>query len=278
MKNTTQQSRSPKTLENALLLTPRGDEVSWDGAIPEEWSQGRACFGGVLLAIAARACDSLVEQERSLRSVNVTYVAPAAPGPIVVKVEKIREGGSVTHFGCRILQNEKTVTLFALAYGLIREGCLSIPPLPLTWDGEPGVGHELPYIPPMTPQFTQHLEYRWTLDSVPFSGSEKAHVKGWIRPAIPIPVDAAQILMLLDAYPPPIWSKADRIFMASSLSSHFQIRNIPSSEENPHPWFFYDGPASVVGQGYSDVQARLWHEDGTLVAVGMQQFVDFSNR
>ena len=156
MNNTTNQSRNPQSLEHALLLSPGKEAYSWDGAIPEAWSQGRACFGGVLLAIAARACDSLAEQERCLRSVNVTYVAPAAPGPIVVKVEKIREGGSVTHFGCRILQGEKTVTLFALAYGLTREGCLSIPPLPPIWEGEPGVGHELPYIPPMTPQFTQH--------------------------------------------------------------------------------------------------------------------------
>ena len=265
-------------MDLALALKPGQKDLSFQGYIPEEWSQGRACFGGILLAIAARACDACAQEDRSLRAVNVTYVAPAGAGPIQVEVEKVRVGGSVTHFGCRILQEGKTVTMFTFAYGKTREGCLSIPPIAMPFTGPPGEGKELPFLPPLTPQFTQHLEYRWVLNSTPFSGAEDAHVQGWIRPAIPVAVDGAQILALLDAYPPPVWSKAKKVFMASSLSSHFQIRDIPSAKENPHPWFFYDGPASVVGDGYSDVQARLWHEDGTLVAVGMQQFVDFSNR
>ena len=49
-------------------------------------------------------------------------------------------------------------------------------------------------------------------------------------------------------------------------------------QENVHSWFYSDGPATVVGEGYSDVRARLWHEDGTLVAIGAQQFADFSGR
>jgi len=266
-------------MEDALLLKPTDNTHHYLGYIPKEWSQGRACFGGVLLALSARAGALFASDDRRLRCINMTFVAPVGPGEVRVEIEPLRAGGSVTHLLCKVVQNENVVNTSTLAYGTGRPGSLEIPAIAMPQDaGEPGEGHAMPYAPPITPEFTQHIDYRWVRDSLPFSAGTQARAYGWVRPAVPTTIDEAQILAMMDAYPPPLWSLAKTKFMASSLSSHFQIRHIPDGEKNPHPWFLYDGPASVVGGGYSDAQARLWHENGTLVAVGMQQFADFSSR
>ncbi len=265
-------------MEDALVFEESGKPHVFTGHIPEAWSQGRACFGGLLLAQIARLGERVVSDGRPLRSMNVTYVAPVGPGPIEIEMKVLREGRSVSHVHGTIFQNGKPAVASMLAYATARPGSIEVPPSRLPDVPPAEEGNQMPYNPPLTPQFSQHWDYRWTVDGLPFSGGDHAHVMGWIRPFVPTPVDASLVLALLDAYPPPIWSKATGIFAASSLSSHYQIREIPQHADNPNPWFFYDGPAVAVGDGHSDVQARLWHEDGTLVALGIQHFVDFSDR
>ena len=272
------QTRNPRCMDEEIKLEKQSSSESFEGQINDEWSQGRACFGGLLLAYSARAAAHLVPEDRPLRAMNMTYVAPVSAGRIEIKTELLRSGGSVSHVSCQIHQEGQVATTATLSYGSPRANSLSIPQSPMPDVVPPEEGQEFPFLPPITPKFIQHLDYRWIPGHTPLAGAETAHVFGWIRPSIPMTVDAAQILALLDAYPPPLWSKAQAPFLASSLSSHFQILKIPDATENNHPWFLYDGPATVVGHGYSDVQARLWHEDGTLVAVGMQQFADFTNK
>ena len=77
---------------------------------------------------------------------------------------------------------------------------------------------ELPYVPPLSPEFTQHLDYRWEAPYMPLGGAKTPYVRGWLRPALPRPLDEAQILVMLDAFPPPLWSQATAPFPASSLS------------------------------------------------------------
>ena len=266
-------------MEEALVLRPGNRKDQLEGTISREWSQGRACFGGVLLALSARAAERVISPDRPLRCINMAFVAPAGPGPITATVESFRVGGSVTQVMCRLSQGEQTVNLSTLSYGTARPGSIEMPPIAMPTDaGRPGDGIPMPYAPPLTPEFTQHIDYRWVRETMPFSGGNQARAYGWVRPAVPMALDAAQILAIMDAYPPPLWSMTKTKFMASSLASHFQIRAFPDAQANPHPWFLYDGPATVVGDGYSDARAKLWHEDGTLVAVGMQQFADFSSK
>ena len=270
-------TKNPRALDETLNLTAIEDGL-FAGAILPTWNQGRACYGGILLALCARATRLLVSSERRLLSINITYVGPVAIGDVNVRCERLREGSSVSHLECRILQEGKPRVVALVSYGTRRPGSLDMPRMKLpTWAGEPGTGIELPFMPPLSPEFTQHMDYRWEAPYMPTGGAETPYVRGWLRPARPTCLDEAQILVMLDAFPPPLWSQASTPFPASSLSSHFQMVDaLP--QHNSHPWFYYDGPATVVGEGYSDVRARLWHEDGTLLAVGVQQFADFSGR
>ena len=269
--------KNPQPLDETLRLSAIEDGL-FSGLILPTWTQGRACYGGILLALCSRATRRWGSTERRLLCINITYVGPVASGSVEVRCERLREGSSVSHLECRILQEGKPLVVAVVSYGTRRPGSLGIPRSELpNWAGEPGTGMELPFVPPLSPEFTQHLDYRWEAPYMPLGGAETPYVRGWLRPALPTALDDAQLLVMLDAFPPPLWSKATTPFPASSLSSHFQMVDaVP--QDNAHPWFYYDGPATVVGAGYSDVRARLWHEDGTLVAIGAQQFADFSGR
>ena len=145
-----------------------------------------------------------------------------------------------------------------------------------TWAGEPGTGIELPFMPPLSPEFTQHMDYRWEAPYMPTGGAETPYVRGWLRPARPTCLDEAQILVMLDAFPPPLWSQASTPFPASSLSSHFQMVDaIP--QENVHPWFYYDGPAT-----WSERDTRMFEPASGMKMVrwspSERQFADFSGR
>ena len=39
----------------------------------------------------------------------------------------------------------------------------------------------LPYIPGMVPVFTKHLDFRWALGAIPFSGASEAVIGGWCK-------------------------------------------------------------------------------------------------
>src|SRR5699024_7353150 len=68
--------------------------------IPAGWTQGRACFGGLIAAIMYRRLQALVP-DRPPRSLFVSFVGPVAAGDIELNAEVLRTGGSVTQAECR---------------------------------------------------------------------------------------------------------------------------------------------------------------------------------
>ena len=95
--------KNPQPLDETLQLAAIEDGL-FSGVILPTWSQGRACYGGILLALCSRATRLLVSPERRLLSINITYVGPVAIGAVEVRCERLREGSSVSHLECRILQ------------------------------------------------------------------------------------------------------------------------------------------------------------------------------
>jgi acyl-CoA thioesterase len=134
-----------------------------------------------------------------------------------------------------------------------------------------------PFLPGVTPNFTQHYDYRWTVDRLPFSGADRAHIQGWVRPRADAPVDDATLAALVDAWPSPVLSLADRPVPASTVTWH---RNIvaPVGEAPADAWWAWDAVVSASDHGYADMEGRLYDARGRLVAVSRQLMVEFSGR
>ena len=72
-------------LLDAVRATP--DAVS----IPAAWAQGRAAFGGLMAAMVYETMRLKLADNRPVRSLAISFVAPAAPGvPTRFEVEVLR--------------------------------------------------------------------------------------------------------------------------------------------------------------------------------------------
>ena len=89
--------------------------------------------------------------------------------------------------------------------------------------------------------------------------------------------EAAHLVALLDAAPPPVWTALTAPAPAASAMLHLQVTCDPAGLVGERPWFLYESYASHMGGGHSDIQARLWAEDGTLCGVATQHIVDFTS-
>ena len=63
----------------------------------------------------------------------------------------------------------------------------------------------------------------------------------------------------------------------ASVTTHMQLLRDPASLPGEHPWYLYESTATHMGDGHSDIQGRLWHEDGGLCGLITQHIADFSS-
>lgn len=61
------------------------------GEVPEEWTQGRTAYGGLMAAAAVRAMTSAVEPARKLRHFSAQFVA-AAVEKLEMKITTLASG------------------------------------------------------------------------------------------------------------------------------------------------------------------------------------------
>lgn len=101
---------------NQLLDAVRAnpDSVS----IPPSWAQGRAAFGGLMAAMVYETMRLKISDNRPVRSLAISFVAPAAADvPIRFEVEVLREGKAVSTLLGRAVQDGQVVTLVQGNFG-----------------------------------------------------------------------------------------------------------------------------------------------------------------
>ncbi|MBO6279410.1 MAG: thioesterase family protein, partial [Pseudomonas sp.] len=153
-----------------------------DVTISEEWGQGRASFGGLMVALQYEAMRAQVSAERALRSLAVTFVGPAEPGvPISFEVEVLREGKAVSQVLGRAVQKGQVVTLVQGSFGAARESVVKVGSVPAPQMKAPQECPLLPYIKGVTPEFMRHLSMGWAVGAFPFTGRGTREMGGWVR-------------------------------------------------------------------------------------------------
>jgi len=265
------------------LSVQLGEDGSCETVVPDGWGQGRWVFGGLIGALLVRAADSLTPDDRRLRSLTVGFVGPVTAGSVTLRARVLRAGRGVTHVRAELLQGDSPEpdqhALCAhalLTYGVSRPSSIRLPSLQApAVPGPEGIA-DMPAIPGIVPEFLSNFAVRWTVDSLPFTGSE-AKVQGWIRPRFPGSVDSAVLMAVIDAWPPPLLSAADRPVAVTSLVWQVALSDaFEPTAEGDRPWWLYDAAPAFGGHGYSDVEARLWDGDGMLMACSRQVYADFS--
>lgn len=262
--------------QKVTSLTAVSERVSTFN-VTEDWLQGRTAFGGVSAGAAVRAMLQHVPNERTLRSLLVTFVAPVKEGEAHVTVSVLRSGRALHQVEARVMQADQPCLIALGSFGAPHEKYIAIEPSPSPEMPSPAEGITMPFIPGITPNFTQHMEYQWTVDSVPFSGANKAHCQGWFRFKEDEPVGWPELVGLLDAWPPPAICTADGFVPASSVTWMINFfSDVPEGGFSGSDWWKYDAVSTVARDGYADTQGQLWDKNGALIARTRQLAVEFS--
>ena len=256
--------------------SPAGPGVYTLNLLPG-WGQGRALFGGVLAAAATRGMTETVgDPARRLRCLTVHFCEPAAPGEAELHVEIPRAGRYVSHLRAEVRQAGRVTTFASATFGLDRDAVMSHLDAPGHGLGGPEDALEVPMGGLGFPEFTQHIQYRFAGQSLPYGGGELAEVHLWMRLAEPRALDLPALVALLDAGPPALLSRATGPIPMSSMDLRVQLNGaLPEDELGVGRYVLLTSRCRWAGSGYADQDSALWSEGGTLLARCQQALAFF---
>lgn len=257
------------------VLKLKSDGPGFLTEIPQDWTQGRTTFGGLLAAVAIRGLQTGA-QGRPLRSFLMDYVSPTAPGPLTVEVEVLRVGRSLLHTRATLAQEGQMRAVLLGAFGEARDTKLrqegstapksELPPEQLV---------RLPYIEGAMPAYTQHFDYRWTSQHGLFSGAPEGKLSGFVRALDADRVDCAVIAALIDSFPPPVLTQLRAPAPASTVTWMVNFpHHRPSIALNEFCRF--ESVTISANGGYAGVDTKLWDNAGRLLADSRQLVAEFS--
>lgn len=242
---------------------------------PAQWAQGRATFGGLVAAAALRAMRSAVDPQRAPRSLQITFVAPVAPGEAEIRVTPLRSGKSATTVQAAVIQDGAVCTAIVGSFGADRQSAVHVegPPRPLA--PPPEAGPVFPFVEGVTPSFTRHFDYRWVVGDLPFTGSRRRDIGGWcaFKGEAEV-VTHEHILGLVDAWPPTVLPMMTTPAPGSSLTWTLQFLTW-ASDARANDWWFYRAEVDAAGDGYALTRAVLWDPLGRPAALSQQSVAVF---
>lgn len=256
---------------DAVAWEPAGPG-QWTGEIDPTWLQGRGAFGGLVAAIILRGMASLTD--RPPRTLTVHFCGPAT-GALVLAVEVVSAGRSVTQLSARITHGDAVVATALATFAVGRESP--------TLDADPPPG--APPWPagvslagaPFAPTFVRnHFDLRFSLGERLFSSAARAETGGRVRFQETPPDDATAIVALLDAWPPGVFPVLSKPVVASSvdLTCHF-FRSLPDPAVDVGGAFQFLKRCEQIGEGYAEERGTLWTEAGLPVARVRQLYAFF---
>lgn len=244
--------------------------------LPSGWAQGRAFFGGFSAALAAQFLLKQFPVEYHLRSMSISFVAPAEPGEAQLSYRILREGKSVIQVAVELLQQGNVMLSCLASLGKARDSKVKVegeaPPDLKTINDGPGLPEA-----DIVPEFAKNFDYRITSGGMPFSGQPGRTFGGWVRfRKEQQQLTTAAILALVDAWPPAVLPHLDSPAPASSLTWTIEFPDTPLENYNSHDWFQYEAFIEQAEHGYGHSRAGLWSEQGRLLAISRQTFTVFA--
>jgi len=261
------------------------DGDGWTAIIPTAWSNGRTVFGGLQVALSVRAMRAVLDATLGdgkgdlaalpLRSLQTTFVAPvSAGGPVALRAEFLRSGRSATHARCDLLQDGKVACATVAIFGAARPSRITLdiprPPLP----ADPETLPDMPYIPGITPEFIRHLQLRWAIGRVPYTGHDEPHSTIFARLRDPGCNAEDTLIALADSIPTPALSMLERPAPATSINWMLELIGDPTLLDREQ-WSLVGTDVRAGADGYLSQTSVLWGPGGHAFSVSHQSVAIF---
>ena len=233
--------------------------------------QGRSVFGGLTVAAAAGLGLRQIANGWKLRTLNAQLLSPMLPGLVAGSFRVLREGKNVTFIETRLTQAEREVAVVNLVFAKPRETAIQLaaePPLP---QPSPEALSDMPFMENLTPEFTQHIRFRWAGGGLPFSGASEAKTSGYCRFRAPAG-DVEGVIGLLDAWPCPSLAMLSSPSPASTVMWTAHFLDAPAIFDD---WFAFSYETVAGRDGFHTSVGRLHAADGRLLGWTEQLVVVF---
>ena len=258
--------------EISNTMQPDGD--GYRAAIPDDWRQGRTCYGGLTAGLAVAAAERHFENLPPLRSANVTFVGPVSGDPVFTPT-LLRRGRNVTMIDVTAKVGDDIVGTVTCAFGAARESELTqeftAPPAPTPADCEP-------FTPPQMGDFVPGFFHRFETQLIdggrPMSGAKEGYIRAWSRHK-----DAgsregtASFVTLSDVLPPAAMPMFTKMGPVSSMT--FLLNILDDAPETKDGWWQVETRQTAARGGYSTQVMRFYDYEGRLVAEGLQSVTIF---
>lgn len=229
------------------------------------WSSLVGIHGGYLCAIAVRATE-LLAPDRTVRTVTTSFLRVGQPGPATVSVDQVRRGRSLSTMVVDLHQDGQSLSTSRLTLLTDRTG--------VEWTAMPDDDLPPPQrcVPVDPPPGIAHLgRVEAVLDpaSLPFSGGDRARIRGYLRPLQPRPVDAAWLAMAADWFPPPAFVRLAPPTGGISIDLVTHIHQ-PRVVLDEGEWLTGSFEVQTSSAGLAVEHGRIGRRDGRVVAESLQ--------
>lgn len=238
--------------------------------VPEDWQQGRSLFGGLQTALALAAARSL-ERERPVRSLQTNFIAPLA-GRVRAQATVLRSGKNTTQIEAKLFGEAGLTTQVMAVFGAARSSEVRVRrPSP---EATSGSAIAFPFVPGLTPAFTQHFGMQLTKGHPPFSGVETTEAIYQLDMRDEGPTTESHVVAFADVVPPLGMSALRTPTFGSTLSWMLQFFSTPSSDLPLEKWTLESALLSAKG-GYMSQTNTLFSPQGEAIALGHQCMMVF---
>ena len=258
--------------ETLASIQPQGKD--WSAMIGEDWSQGRATFGGMVAALGNEAMRRLVPADRQLRELDTVFVGPALAGAVRIETEVLRVGRAVTVAAARLWSADRIAATLTGIYGAPRSSEMSIV-APAAMGVVPVQAVRKTPPPDGAPAFVQHFDFRWAEGARLFSGSASNTSKTYVRHADSSKLTESHVVALVDSIPSAILQRLSTVAPSSSLTWTTQFLKHDYSFA-ADAWWRIDAEINAAAEGYSCESCVLVDPNGEPAALSRQVVAFFS--
>lgn len=245
----------------------------WTANVPEDWLIGRTTFGGLQAALAAKAMRELLpDAALPLRTVQCTFLAPVAAGPVALRAEVLRTGKNAVHVQARLMAGEQVLAVVIGVFGSSRESAVRVLP------AQPAVESPKPlmfgYVPGITPTFTQHFRARWLRGGLPYSGSTLPQNIVEVGLNDDGPTTESHVMALADFVPPVAMTFLKKPAPGGTLTWMMEFFS-DRFDDLPLQNWRVDVDLVAAVDGYTSQSVMVWGPGGEPVAISRQSMVVF---
>ncbi len=243
-----------------------GESSSYTGTVTENWSVNGIPNGGYLMALLTNAMRKESTKDRIV-VVTASYLSRLKPGPVELLVENFSNSTSMDRFECRLIQHDRervrAIGTFASPTPkAVETRCEKSPPEMADLEDCIQV--------PIMPKYTLFDQVDARLDPSTvgwFQGKlrDRSEMKGWIRFQDERPFDPLSILLMADAFPPPILASQGVVAWVPTVELSVNLYSPPTS-----PWLRCAFYTNFLHQGFCQEDGEVWDDNGNLVAVSRQ--------